>query len=869
MQVKPPIDAELPEGVELRDYDDYKTLRGQIFDGVKGAFEESFPASYGGVRVELDNVRYEGPEDFNLKEQKDAILYDKFLTRRLRGTMRMFDEETGDQIDETDMSLARVPWLTQRNTFIHGGNEYSTIMQSRLLPGVYTRRQANGHLETQFNVRPGTGKGFRVGFEPDTAQYRLRISQANLHLYSLLKDMGTSDEDLKKRWGEDIWAANAAKYDSRVFDKAYQRLVPNKLRKPDATPQDKAEAIQNAMNAASINRYVVAKNLPGMLGTKQASEQRAMWAGRQAVKEAAEKALDAIPFAPDFTPDECIESAWTFAFEKRAAIEALPTMLKAKEYSDNKQYDRKSELMLLLMQARPDEFIVDQDDDKFPGITHTPTGFKMHVPSAIIPKDVARPNNDIRLLSYVPNTTLDSVRQHGLLSGNALAKAENRHLLELSRGEDADAWLEERDRLMKERPWATNWEGPSLFFGEPDQSRFEDDHPLRKRPSTAVRINLSKLLKDIPDTRMHGVELSPYEELHKGITDEAWEAMSDEEKDALIAKRHRDISADEVKALVEQARNPAEMWKHYKPGDGKYAPDVPHVQLITPGGMGIPPEYLEFEGAEKQAVVKQTSDGKWELRTKDGKRVLGTHATAQDAYKQEYAIQKSQEQNKKQASDEFTPDLTPDDMRESYNSIYGNVGPQLASMKKWPDEWLDDTDPAGWLSWYEQYNAGRRGETDDKQIKRWKSFKARHGSQLIKNPTPRRAYALRNWGVDPLKLIDDEQQRKELEASMEEYKTRAEAKWRQKHANFDLRELIIIADFLNQEHDAKIPIGAVTATQLEKNILDFVAANEGGINPTLLNAGVSGLASVRQATGTTSTGLPKNIFKPLKPFKIS
>lgn len=402
MQIKPPIDAELPEGVELRDYDDYKKLRSGIFDNVKGAFEKSFPTSYGGVRVELNNVRYEGPEDYNLKDQKDAILYDKFLTRKLRGTMHMFDEETGDKLDEVDMSLARVPWLTQRNTFIHGGNEYSGIMQSRLLPGVYTRRQANGHLETQFNVRPGTGKGFRVGFEPDTAQYRLRISQANLHLYSLLKDMGTSDDDLKKRWGEDVWAANAAKYDSRVFEKAYQRLVPNRLRKAEATPQEKAAAIQDAMNAASINKYVVAKNLPGMLSTKQASEQRAVWAGRHAVKEAAEKALNSIPFTPDFTPDECIESAWTFAFEKRAAMEALPTMLKAKEHSDKKQYGHKSELMLLLMQARPNEFIVDQEDPKFPGITHVPTGFRMHVPKAIIPKGVARPVPLDKQAAYTP-----------------------------------------------------------------------------------------------------------------------------------------------------------------------------------------------------------------------------------------------------------------------------------------------------------------------------------------------------------------------------------------------------------------------------------------------------------------------------------
>lgn len=221
---------------------------------------------------------------------------------------------------------------------------------------------------------------------------------------------------------------------------------------------------------------------------------------------------------------------------------------------------------------------------------------------------------------------------------------------------------------------------------------------------------------------------------------------------------------------------------------------------------------------------------------------------------------------------DFTPDYSAESMQPEIQNIYGRQGPRLASMKEWPAKWLETSGPNsfGWLDWYTKYcNGERNPEIDDRQIKRWKSFKARHGSQLIKNPTPRRAYALRNWGVDPLKLIDDEQQRKELEASMEEYKARAEAQWRQKHANFDSRELTIIADFLNQEHNAKIPIGTVSTEQMEQHILDFVSNNAGGVNPTLLQAGVDGLESVRKATGTTSTGLPKDMLEPIEPMDIS
>ena len=47
----------------------------------------------------------------------------------------------------------------------------------------------------------------------------------------------------------------------------------------------------------------------------------------------------------------------------------------------------------------------------------------------------------------------------------------------------------------------------------------------------------------------------------------------------------------------------------------------------------------------KSAIVKKHGD-KWVLWTKDGKRRLGTHDSAREAYAQEYAIQKSEERRK-------------------------------------------------------------------------------------------------------------------------------------------------------------------------------------------------------------------------------
>jgi adenylate kinase family enzyme len=105
-------------------------------------------------------------------------------------------------------------------------------------------------------------------------------------------------------------------------------------------------------------------------------------------------------------------------------------------------------------------------------------------------------------------------------------------------------------------------------------------------------------------------------------------------------------------------------------------------------------------------------------------------------------------------SSEFVPDYTPEDLKSMgvYDQVYGDA-PSEASMDKWPAHWLHEQDPLGWLQWYERYSGGRRTEDDARQIKRWESFKARHGSQYASKPTDRRKAALRNWGINADKLV--------------------------------------------------------------------------------------------------------------------
>lgn len=491
-----------PAGVELVDPDDFDTRRRRIYEAAKKQMQASYPVSHNGLRMDVADLDYEDPDNFDPEKQCADLLGDKTLARRLRGTVKLTDEATGKTLDEQRLSLMRVPHLTERGTFIHNGNEYTSILQSRLLPGAYTRQQANGGLETQFNVRPGTGRQFRVGLEPSTGQYRMRVSSSNFHLYSLLKELGVEDEDLEKRWGKELLDTNRSKFDRKVLGKAYDKFVRPADKIVGATDDQKREAVSSAFGEMQINEGVARRHLPNLFDMRKS----ASWRSEE---------------MPEFSPD-------------------------------------------------------------------------------------------------------------------------------LSFGDSMESWLVENMPHAKEKFASfsdTELRAVAQFISEATGAPID--------PSATADVLESQILNAI------GAQPTPYN------------------------------------AAVMQA--------------------------------GV----MAMDNASKQAS--------------------------------------------------FDPDFEPEELTDVYNSIYGKAGPQLASMKTWPKHWFHPQDPLGWLQWYEQYHAGRRTNDDERQMRRWAKFKARNSPRFERKPSARMAYALRNWAIDPLKLIKDPDARKQLEGEMTEYRNKAKATWEDEH----------------------------------------------------------------------------------------
>lgn len=80
------------------------------------------------------------------------------------------------------------------------------------------------------------------------------------------------------------------------------------------------------------------------------------------------------------------------SFEKLSAQAAdlvtkskLEQLLMAKAESDRRNYRAKHAIMRKLITAAPDEFVIDSEQAGLVGITHLPTGFRMHLPRSVLP----------------------------------------------------------------------------------------------------------------------------------------------------------------------------------------------------------------------------------------------------------------------------------------------------------------------------------------------------------------------------------------------------------------------------------------------------------------------------------------------------
>ncbi len=254
-----PAAPPIPKPVKQRDFTDIKQIRNNIYDRVYDSVNNIGKLQNALRTLEIKDLKYVDPPDIPIHKQKEAILTGKSLHRRLRGTWRLTDNATNTVLDEKPMTVAQVPYMSPRGTFVINGTEYSLANQTRLRPGVFTRIKENGELESHINVMPGNGITHRYFLDPATGVFKINIGQAKLPLYPVLKSIGIKDSELRKAWGTDLLAVNQQISDNKAVHKLYQRLIRNP--NPELPPEQKGEALGALFASMKLDPEVTSHTL--------------------------------------------------------------------------------------------------------------------------------------------------------------------------------------------------------------------------------------------------------------------------------------------------------------------------------------------------------------------------------------------------------------------------------------------------------------------------------------------------------------------------------------------------------------------------------------------------------------------------------
>lgn len=117
----------------------------------------------------------------------------------------------------------------------------------------------------------------------------------------------------------------------------------------------------------------------------------------------------------------------------------------------------------------------------------------------------------------------------------------------------------------------------------------------------------------------------------------------------------------------------------------------------------------------------------------------------------------------------------PKDTPDASKNHYGVKSRQ--SLKEWEDKgWIYKEDAAGWIEWFIKYFEGRRiPDEDDRQIKRWRSFVARHQAQVDakckksdKSCNTKQRQGLLNWAWNSDTQFTEKQQVTNLKRILKE-----------------------------------------------------------------------------------------------------
>ncbi len=194
---------------------------------IKDALQAYFPIQGRFQALELKGIEFDDKLHLDdIKSQENAKNNERTWGIPVYGHISLIDKTTGKELHTSKVKLTTLPKLTKRFSYIVDGGEWQVESQWRLRSGIYAKRKENGQFHAEFNLAKQFAAESHVyePFDPATKKFKFKYGTTNIPLYSMLKAVGISDEQMKKSWGEDIYKANLSKDPHKDILSFYNKL---------------------------------------------------------------------------------------------------------------------------------------------------------------------------------------------------------------------------------------------------------------------------------------------------------------------------------------------------------------------------------------------------------------------------------------------------------------------------------------------------------------------------------------------------------------------------------------------------------------------------------------------------------------------
>lgn len=209
----------------------------QLHGYVEKLFAEQFPTEYNEHIINVSNLSFETPKG-DYADQQDAFLNESSLETRVKGNVTI-TKDGKEIMKSNNVVITTIPHVTERGTYILGGNEKVFINQMTLRPGIYVNRKnslASGEF-IRADIRAGK-KRFTLTFNETKGEISIEglgmefnYEGKKIDAISFLTFMGVSEQTIKEAIGNDeIYDSLAAKgrnvTPERIYKAFYTKAYP-------------------------------------------------------------------------------------------------------------------------------------------------------------------------------------------------------------------------------------------------------------------------------------------------------------------------------------------------------------------------------------------------------------------------------------------------------------------------------------------------------------------------------------------------------------------------------------------------------------------------------------------------------------------